>query len=95
MILREFSPSIFFKLAFYLIVITLVIIYSLSQYLGHEKPFPHCWISDCADHFPEFVFFRIATISGSVLGILGWITNHFYIKSICKESDFRIEPYHP
>lgn len=95
MFIGEFSPSIFFKLATYLIIPTLPIIYYISQYYGHEPPFPKCWISGCAGHYPEFVFFRIATISGSLFVILGWLTNHFYLKSISREKTFRIETYHP
>jgi len=26
---------------------------------------------------------------------LGWLTNHFYLKSIAKEKVFRINQYHP
>jgi hypothetical protein len=80
----SFSPSIFFKISTYSILITLVIIYYVSQIEGHEPPFPKCWISDCAAHFPEFVFFRIATISGAALLVLGWLVNYFYLQSIAK-----------
>jgi hypothetical protein len=75
--------------------ITLPLIYWISQLYKHEKPFPHCWISDCAGHYPEFVFFRISTISGSALIALGWMTNHFYLRSIAKENAFNIAKYHP
>ena len=90
MFIGEFSPSIFFRVCAYVIMPTLPLIYYISQWYGHEPPFPKCWISDCAGHYPEFVFFRIATISGSVLVILGWLTNHFYLKSISREAAFRI-----
>lgn len=95
MLIGEFAPSVFFKTCSYVIIATLFIIYYLSQLLGHEKPFPNCWISDCAGHYPEFVFFRVATISGSVLVMLGWMTNHFYLKSISREASFRVEAYRP
>lgn len=95
MFIGEFSPSLFFKICSYTIAGTLPLIYLISQWYGHEKPFPDCWISGCAGHYPEFIFFRIATISGSVLVILGWLTNHFYLKSISREAAFRIETYHP
>lgn len=95
MFIGEFAPSLFFKICSYVIIATLFIIYYLSQLLGHEKPFPNCWISDCAGHYPEFVFFRVATISGSVLVMLGWMTNHFYLKSISREAAFRVEVYRP
>lgn len=95
MFIGEFSSSVFFKLCSYVIIATLFIIYFISQLLGHEPPFPNCWISGCAGHYPEFVFFRVATISGSVLVMLGWMTNHFYLKSITREAAFRLEAYRP
>ena len=48
-----------------------------------------------AQHYPEFVFFRIATIGGPVLLILGWMTNNFYLRTIGKEHVFRVKKYHP
>ena len=95
MIIGRFNASIFFNVAAVIIIPTLFIIYWISQYYGHEKPFPHCWISKVAQHYPEFVFFRIATISGAVLVILGWFTNHFYLRTICDEKVFNIKKYHP
>jgi uncharacterized membrane protein len=95
MFIGEFSPTVFFKTCALAILTSLPIVYYLSQYYGHEKPFPNCWISKCAQHYPEFVFFRIATIPGALLMMLGWLTNHFYLKSICKEAAFRIEKYLP
>lgn len=93
--LGEFASSLFFKLTTYLIIPTLFIVYWISQIYGHEKPFPNCWISKCAQHYPEFVFFRVATISGSVPMMLGWFTNHFYLKSVCKEQAFNLRQYYP
>ena len=91
----SFPASLFFKLCTYIIIPTLVIIYWISQAYGHEEPFPNCWISKVAQHYPEFVFFRIATISGAVLAALGWFTNYFYLKTICKEHAFNLNKYHP
>lgn len=71
-------------------LVTLLLIYLQSQYYAHEPPFPHCWISDCAKHYPQFIFFRIATISGPMLIILGWLTNHFFIRHISREASFRL-----
>ena len=48
-----------------------------------------------ARHYPEFVIFRTATISGSVLSALGWFTNHFYLKSIAYEKVININKYKP
>ena len=47
-----FSPSIFFLTSSHIITATLVVNYYISQYYGHEKPFPHCWISKVAQHYP-------------------------------------------
>lgn len=95
MILGEYPASIYFKIASASTLVTLVVIYWISQYYGHDKPFPHSWISDVAAHFPEYVFFRTATISGAVLMILGWFANHFYIQTIGIEQVINIHKYKP
>jgi hypothetical protein len=86
-----FSPSIFFKASYFTVMGTLVAIYYISQYYQHEDPFPHCWISGCAGHYPEYILFRIATITGSAFFFLGWMTNLFYLKSVAREKVFRLE----
>lgn len=91
----EFSPSVFFKTSSYLLVGSLVAIYLIAVELGHEPPIPKTYISECAGHYPEFIIFRISTISGSVLTLLGWLTNHFFLKSLARERAFRIEQYRP
>ena len=78
----KFSASIFFCLTTYIIIPTLAVIYYISQYYGHEPPFPNCWISKVAEHYPEYVFFRTATIAGAMLVILGWMGNYFFLRSI-------------
>ena len=79
-----FSPSIFFLTGTAIIIPTLFIIYEISQYYGHEEPFPHCWISKVAQHYPEYVFFRFATIPGGALLVLGWLSNYFYLLSLAR-----------
>jgi len=37
----------------------------------------------------------MATISGSVLMMLGWFTNYFYLQSIAREHVFNIKQYYP
>lgn len=93
--LGSFKADIFFKVCTYLIIPTLFIIYEISQLYGHEPPFPNCWISKCAQHYPEFVFFRTATISGSVLMMLGWFTNYFSLLTVAKEHAFNVKQYYP
>jgi hypothetical protein len=90
-----FSPSIFLRTVSYLVLATLALIYYLALYLGQEEPIPKTYISACAGHYPEFIFFRIATISGSALLFLGWLVNHFYFKSVAKEKVVRIDNYRP
>ena len=47
-----------------------------------------------AQHFPEFVVFRLATITNSVLNFLGWQTNHFFLQTIAVEAGINIKKYH-
>jgi hypothetical protein len=84
-ILGEYPAKIYFQVASITTIFTLIIIYWISQYLHHDKPFSYSWISDVAAHYPEFIFFRTATISGSVLLVLGWFTNHFYLQTIVRK----------
>lgn len=95
MILGEYPAGIYFQVSAIFTILTLVLIYWISQYYGHDKPFPHAWISDIADHYPEYVFFRTATISGSVLMVLGWFANHFYIQTVGVENVINIHKYKP
>ena len=86
----SFSPSIFFIGSTFIIIPTLFLIYGIAMHYGHEQPFPHCWISKVAQHYPEYVFFRLATISGAVLLILGWISNYFYLLSVAQEKAYKL-----
>lgn len=91
----SFSPAIFINTASYVIMVSLIVIYVMAVSLGQEEPFPRTYISACAGHYPNFIFFRISTISGSALMLLGWLVNHFFLKTIAKEHTFRIEKYRP
>ena len=82
MILGVFSPSIYFQVSAIGTGIIIIFIYMINQHLHHDPPFPNCWISDIAGHYPEYIFFRTATISGSTLLALGWLANHFYIRNL-------------
>ena len=50
MILGRFSAEIFFKLSSISLLLTLPLIYYLSQKYGHEQKI--AWISNCAQHYP-------------------------------------------
>jgi len=52
MILGTYPAGIYFQVASLTTIFTLFIIYWISQYYGHDKPFPYSWISSIADHFP-------------------------------------------
>jgi hypothetical protein len=82
MILGQYSPSLYFRISSIVLAATLIVIYWISQYYGHDEPFPKSQISSVANHYPEYIFFRTATISGSFLFVLGWITNYYYLQTI-------------
>mmetsp|Transcript_25970 Transcript_25970/g.36406 ORF Transcript_25970/g.36406 Transcript_25970/m.36406 type:complete len:231 (-) Transcript_25970:123-815(-) len=63
----------------------IVISYLLAVILGHEKPFPFTSISATADHYPEFVFFRITEISGSWFIFLVWMMVYWWLKGIADD----------
>jgi len=47
-----------------------------------------------AQHYPEFVVFRLATIAGAVLISLGWFTNHFFLQTVALESGINLKGYY-
>ena len=93
MILGSYSPSVYFVVSSVSLAVTLFIIYGLSQYYNHEKPFPQASISAVSGHFPEYVFFRTAAISGCLLFVLGWMSNFLYLKNIANEKAIDLKPY--
>lgn len=93
MFVGSFSPAIFFKVSSVFLACTITVIYFIAQRLGQEPPLS--WISGCAQHYPEFILFRLATISGAVFILLGWMTNTFYLRTVAKEKGFHIQRYQP
>jgi uncharacterized membrane protein (DUF2068 family) len=93
--LGEFSPSLFFNVSAYILIASLFAIYLIAIALNHEQPIPKTFISACADHYPEFILFRISTIAGSALVLLGWLANHFFLKSVAREKTLRLGRYRP
>lgn len=86
----------FIPLASFLLGVgSIIVVYFISQYLGHEKPFPDTWISATADHYPEFVVFRIGTISGAVLMALSHLICYFWVMTLGYEKVFNIGKYKP
>ena len=78
------SAFLFYKVGAVCAIISLIMIYWESQYYHHEQPFPHRTISQVAQHYPEFLSFRLGTITCSALIVLGWLTNYFVLKTICR-----------
>lgn len=76
-------------------IISILGCYYLAQYYHHEKPFPQSTISATADHYPEYILFRIGTISGAALLALSYFVNHFWIRTVGIENGFRVNKYKP
>ena len=95
MFLGEFSAALFPIIAFSSGTAAIIICYYLSQYFHHEKPFPDTWISATADHYPEYIVFRIGTITGSVFLILSHVLSYFWICHTAREHAFNIAKYKP
>ena len=70
---------LFYKVGGVIAIISLISIYSISQYLNHDSPFPSQTISRVAQNYPEFIIFRIGTITAAALIILAGspITSYF------------------
>jgi hypothetical protein len=47
-----------------------------------------------AQHYPEYVAFRLSTVSGAVLILLGWLTNHFMLQTVAVQSGLNLRQYH-
>jgi hypothetical protein len=95
MIIGEFRASLIPLIGAAAGILSILGCYFLSQIYGHEKPFPHTWISATADHYPEYVVFRVGTISGSVLTVLSYFINHFWIHTLGHENVFNVSKYKP
>jgi hypothetical protein len=76
----KISPGIYLRLSSLMVSISLIIMYIINQYLNHDKVFPRQTISEVARHYPEYIIFRMVTITNSLCPALGWITNYFNIK---------------
>ena len=74
---------------------SIIACYVISQIYHHEEPFPDTWISATADHYPEFVVFRVGTISGSVLLALSNFIIYYWVMTLAHESTFDIGKYRP
>lgn len=95
MFLGEFPAYLFPLLAFASGASSIIICYYISQYLGHEKPFPDTWISATAQHYPEFVFFRVGTITGAVFLLLSHVLSYFWMFQSAIASGYNIRKYYP
>ena len=95
MILGHFSASFLPFFSSILGILSIVSCYYVAIYYHHEKPLPHTWISKTAQHYPEFIIFRLGTISNGVLMILSYFMNHFYLKTVCYEHIVNLNKYKP
>jgi hypothetical protein len=73
----------------------IIICYWLSQYFHHEKPFPDTWISATADHYPEYIVFRIGTISGAIFLMLSHVMSYFWLCQTAYDNAFNLRKYWP
>ena len=78
-----------------LAISSILLIEQISVRLGHEPPFPEAYISKCAQHYPEFIIFRIGTISAGVGMILAAFINYFWLMQVSHDSSYNLHRYHP
>jgi hypothetical protein len=91
----SFPASVFYFTGASLALASIFVIYWQSQYYEQEPPFPHQWISKVAQHYPEYLVFRMGTITGAALLILGWMTNHFFLETVSREQGINLKKYYP
>ena len=82
MFLGQMKAGLIPMLSFLLGVGSIVACYYISQWYHHEKPFPDTWISATADHYPEFIVFRIGTIGGAVFMALSHIIVYYWVMTV-------------
>lgn len=93
--LGQFPASQFAVVGSVMAIVSIIACERIATWLGHEKPFPHAYISKTAQHYPEFIIFRIGTISGAVANILANFVNYFWLMTIGYEAGFDIGKYRP
>lgn len=93
--LGSFSAGLIPKAAFWIATASIWLCYIIAVHLGQEPPFPHCWISGTAGHYPTYIIFRLGTISGSTLLILSWLINHFWVRQVSELANFKVLRFLP
>lgn len=86
----SFRAGLIPKATFWIASASIWLCYVIAVHLGQEPPWPQCWISGTAGHYPTYIIFRIGTISGSTLLILSWFINHFWQRQIAQNAGFKI-----
>lgn len=76
-------------------MVSIIICYWIAVRNGHEEPWPHCYISNTARHYPEFIYFRIGTISAAVFNILAFMQHYFWLLSISKQAAYNVHKLYP
>jgi hypothetical protein len=84
MILGKFPSAVFPIVGSITAVIAIIVCYYIAVKKGHEERWPHTYISNTAKHYPEYIYFRIGTISGAVMSILAYFVNYFWQLTISR-----------
>jgi hypothetical protein len=95
MFFGKFPASLFPLLSSLSGFLSILICYYLSQYFHHENPFPDTWISATADHYPEYIIFRTATIPGALFLILSHLLAYFWIRQLALDNAANLRKLHP
>ena len=95
MFLGKIKASLIPLVSFVAGVGSIIVCYILSQIYHHEKPFPDTWISATADHYPEFVVFRVGTIAGAVFMTLSHFIVYYWVMTVGYEKVFNIGKHKP
>ncbi|KAL4507254.1 hypothetical protein ABPG72_002047 [Tetrahymena utriculariae] len=66
--------------------IGIIFSYIAAQIQGSEPPFPHASISSNANHFPQYIVFRITEQGSSLFIIFIWLIEYVWIRQKAQEN---------
>lgn len=93
--LGGYSARVFFFYNSIINILTLGLILMINVYGENPLKFSHIWIRNAVNHYPEYIFYRVPTIAGSLFLIFGWIANHFHLHYIGEKKCIDINKYKP